>query len=86
MSKYDTQNARDSRAKFNKAYYEKGVDPDRVLRRWADDEIEQLKRTDITDSELSDRLDRSLRAIQIKRCRLRKCRLMPNKASKKRIG
>ena len=84
MSKYHNQKERDRRARFNKEYYEKGVDPNRGRRRWTDAEIEQLKRKDITDNELSDQLDRSLRSIQIKRSRLRKYRLMPNKASKKK--
>lgn len=51
-------------------YYQKSQ-KHRHRRRWSVGDLERLKELDISDTELAAEIDRSVMAIQIRRCRLR---------------
>lgn len=72
MSRYVYESQKRCRAKYNKKYYAKSRTGTKTKRPWTVDEINLVCEHNVTDTELATKINRSVRAIQIMRCRANK--------------
>lgn len=73
MSNYDKCPSRKRcRARYNKKYYDRTKSDTGKKRSWTVDEINLVCEHSVTDTELATKINRSVRAIQIMRCRANK--------------
>lgn len=56
--------------RYNREYYRKTAIYDR--RKWTQEEIDEIMNREIPDMELSKKLQRSMKSIALKRCRINK--------------
>lgn len=61
---------KEKQKEYNKKYYSQWEDVENVRKRWTANEDYTILKRGMSDAEISEILGRSIRAIQVRRCRI----------------